>query len=82
MSFKLLLNIVGLSFNIIGVMIIWKYGLPANLDRDGHIHLVTSQVNESEKILAQKYDTYSKLGMILLILGFVCQLIALLLKEQ
>lgn len=72
------LNILGLSFNIIGAILIWKYGLPAKIDREGHRHLLLEGEDGNQKRLAKKYDRLSNFGMLLLILGFVSQLIALL----
>jgi len=77
MNYQLLFNIVGLSLNIIGAIFIWKYGLPANINRDGHINLILEGEDETEKNLAKKYDFISRIGMSLLILGFFFQLIAL-----
>ncbi len=77
MNVQIILNIVGLSFNIIGASSIWRFGLPPNIDREGRTHLITNQIDIKEKILGKKYIKYSKLGMLLLILGFVCQFLAL-----
>ena len=77
MNYQKFLNIVGLLFNIIGVILIWRYGLPADINREGHVILVLEGKDEKEKSLAHKYDIMSRIGMFLLILGFVCQFIAL-----
>lgn len=77
MNYNIILNMLGLSFNILGALLIWKYGLPKNISREGHNRLIEEGINENEKIIAKKYDKCSNTGMILLIIGFFSQLLSL-----
>lgn len=60
--------------DILGAMILWKYGLPEAINRDGLDVITVSQVNEAEVAKAKNYDWCSKLGLALLIAGFIFQL--------
>ena len=71
-----LINSLGLLLDIVGVIILWKYGLPESLSREGHISIVTEQIDETEKAKAALYDRWSKFGLFFLITGFVFQLIS------
>ena len=69
-------NSIGLAMDIFGAILLWKYGLPETLNRDGLEVITTSQVDESEVAKAKKYDCRSQLGLIFLITGFIFQLIS------
>ncbi len=66
----------GLILDIIGAIMIFRFGLPENIDRSGKIYRVTSGVDEEEKRKARFYDRMSPVGILLLILGFGMQLVA------
>lgn len=65
---------LGLIFDIIGAIMIFKFGLPKNISRSGNINIVIEEVDENEIIKAKQYDLKAKIGIILLILGFSLQL--------
>ena len=67
------LNIFGLGLDIIGVIIIFKYGLPADIRRGGITLLATEQTDPEEAANAAKYDRWSMFGLIVLITGFLLQ---------
>lgn len=69
-------NSIGLAMDIFGAILLWKYGLPAAINRDGLEVITVSQVNEAEVAKAKKYDRWSQLGVTLLIAGFIFQLIS------
>ena len=71
-----LINSVGLVLDIIGAVLLWRYGLPESISRDGLEIVITSKVNENEKAKAKKYDCWSKIGLSFLIAGFVLQLVS------
>ncbi len=71
-----IVNSLGLILDILGAVLIFIFGLPAKIDRDGHGFLIIESDNQEEKAKAKKYDCYSALGLCLLIVGFVLQLIS------
>jgi hypothetical protein len=73
---KITVNSVGLVFGIIGAYLIWKFGLPASIDRAGAEHIITEQTDEEEVKLAKKYDFRSGVGFWFVIVSFLFQLIS------
>jgi hypothetical protein len=76
MSTTKVVNSVGLFFDIAGAILVWRYGLPAKLDRDGTTFFALQAVNQEEKEKAKLYDQLGKLGLGLLVVGFVLQLVS------
>lgn len=70
------LNSLGLFLDIIAGLLLWKYGLPENINRKGMSFLALESTDKDEVEKAKKYDILSRLGVVLLILGFALQLIS------
>ncbi len=71
-----IVNSIGLLFDIVGAILIWKYGLPDSISKSGS-EIVTHSVDpESEKKKAKKYEFWGKTGLGLLMFGFLLQLIS------
>lgn len=70
------LNSLGLSFDIIAGLLLWKYGLPEAINKKGMSFLALESTDKDEIKKAKKYDVLSRIGVILLILGFILQLIS------
>lgn len=66
----------GLSMDLAGALLLWKYGLPEKLSRDGAIYLVLEQKDDNEIAKAKRYDRWSTLALVLVSLGFFFQLVA------
>jgi len=75
-----LLTIIGLSYDILGVILIWRFGLPEFIDRKGHIHIITEKIDEKEVEKAKTYDQVSRIGLMLLVGGFAYQILAVLFR--
>ena len=69
-----MVNIIGLGLNIVGVIIIFFFGLPPGIDRDGYIRIVAEQIDEEEKKKAKIYDRLAMLAITLIGIGFILQL--------
>ena len=67
----------GLMLDIIGAILIFLYGLPEALSRKGHQHIITEQEDHAEVLKAKKYDFRARIGLALLIAGFVLQLVGI-----
>lgn len=70
------INDIGLLLDIFGAILLFKFGLPDSIDREGHCHIITEQVDEEEIKKGKLYDKLGKIGLVLLILGFIFQLIS------
>ena len=70
------LNDTGLVVDIIGAVLLFKFGLPDSINRKGHIYLITEQNNPEEERKCQQYDRFGKLGLIFIIIGFLLQVIS------
>jgi len=69
-------NSLGLILDIAGALLLLRFGLPPRIDPEGHIHLILEQIDESEIALGRRYLRWSKIAVVLLILGFIGQLIS------
>jgi len=56
MSTSSLVNSIGLLCDIVGAVLIWRYGLPEHISRTGAVHLIAEQTDETEKAKAKRYD--------------------------
>ena len=69
-----LMNSIGLIIDIIGVILIFLYGISPMLDVKGTVFLVAEQEDEVEKKKAKKFQCISRFGLIMVIVGFFLQL--------
>ncbi|MEP4095750.1 hypothetical protein [Reichenbachiella sp.] len=69
-----IISSIGLFLDIIGAFLIFKFGLPQNLNREGHDVIVSGRKNLDELKKVMWYDIYSTLGIGMLIIGFTLQL--------
>jgi len=69
------MDIIGLALSFAGAIIIFFFGLHPMISERGAIHLITEQVDEGEIKTAKTYKTISRIGIILLIVGFLLQLL-------
>jgi len=69
------MDIIGLALSFAGAIIIFIFGLPPRVSESGAIHLVAEQVDEGEIKTAKKYKMISRIGLILLAVGFLFQLL-------
>lgn len=67
------INIVGLCFDISGVVLLFFFGLPPKVVRGGTVYRVVSYIDEKEKAKAARYDAISRGALILILCGFLLQ---------
>lgn len=67
----------GLVLDIIGVLLLWRFGLPESISRTGAQHMILEQTDEAEVNLARKYDRHARIGIGLIVAGFGLQILAL-----
>ena len=70
------LNIIGLILDIMGVIILFHFGLPADVNRHGTTFIISEQIDKEEKAKGKKYNRLSYIALALLILGFLFQICA------
>lgn len=79
MNIPHVLTAVGLSLDLSGALLLWKYGLPESVSRDGSQALILESRDESQVNKARQYDRWATVGLLMLCSGFGLQLIATLL---
>lgn len=69
-------NSLGLSLDIFGALLIWRFGLPMEISRTGATHLITDECDEAEIQAAKRFDRWSSVGFALLVAGFLLQILS------
>ena len=63
----------GLSCDVVGVALLFAFGLPPSVDRSGSVGLeVRHDPKEAKK--GRRYDVYGRFGLGLIIAGFALQI--------
>lgn len=68
------LNTAGLLFTLVGVLVLFRYGMPFHVPTGGAIHIILEQVDAQEKQLERKYQIYGYLGLIAVAIGTALQI--------
>ncbi len=68
------MDIIGLTLNFIGAILIFFFGLPPRVRENGASYLLLEGENKDEIKKGKRYRKISKLGLFLLALGFLFQL--------
>jgi hypothetical protein len=71
-----ILNIVGLALNMIGVLILFRWGMPFRMTTGGRISLVLEQTDAGAAMLDQIYAICGWVGLVMLIIGTLLQIVA------
>lgn len=72
-------NIVGLAFTLIGILILFRWGMPFHVESRGEVILVTGAKNARDLAIDHIYYICGWVGLILLVVGIILQIIAQLL---
>jgi hypothetical protein len=67
-------NALGLILSLVGILILFLFGMPFKMRIVGAIMYVASQKDESAKQTERIYDILGRVGLILLIIGTACQI--------
>ena len=70
------LNLIGLFLNVVGVLILFRYGMPFHVPTGGAVSLITETRDQATIALEQRYEIYGYIGLGCLIVGTVSQMIA------
>jgi Rap1a immunity proteins len=52
------LNIIGLVLNLVGVIILFRYGMPFHVPTGGATYIISHQVDAGEKALERRYELF------------------------
>ena len=78
----LLLNSLGLALDIIGVSLLFWFGLPSKVRKGGVSFLALEEPNAEEVKQFKRYQLGAHIGLGLLIFGFALQIISNLMQFQ
>lgn len=67
------LNIAGLALDIIGVVLVFLFGLPPMVNPEGHSFIVDGTKDETEIQRASIYQHRGQCGLGLVVVGFLLQ---------
>jgi hypothetical protein len=70
------LNLIGLVLNLVGVLILFRYGMPFHVPTGGAVSLITETRDQAEIALEQRYVVLGYIGLVCLIVGTACQIVA------
>lgn len=74
------LSMTGLILDMAGVLLMFIFGISPMIDTNGHQFITTVRVEENIKKKARKYKKCSRIGLVLVFLGFSFQLWGYLIK--
>ena len=75
-------NLVGLGLNLLGVLILFRWGMPFRIKTAGVGALLLEGVDKKVIALEHIYDICGYVGLFLLILGVALQMIAVLMPQK
>jgi hypothetical protein len=75
-----MLNIAGLVLNLIGVLMLFFWGMPFRTRTGGARYRIIQQTSEEAIALERRNEILGYVGLTALILGTLCQIIATLLS--
>lgn len=78
----MLLTVIGLSLDIVGVVIVFRHGLPPAVNRSGAQLLAVAPPDPEGPKAAARHILISKVGLSLIILGFALQIVGALLGNR
>ena len=67
------ISVIGLCLDIVGVVLLWRFGLPPDVRRGGVGFLMLQKTDEREAKRAAMYDRLSHVALALIVIGFVAQ---------
>jgi hypothetical protein len=70
------ISTIGLVLDLVGVLLLFKYGLPSDISKDGVTTLSIGTTNNKEIKKWKKYNLWSKIGLGFIFIGFILQIIS------
>jgi hypothetical protein len=80
MTCATVLNVSGLAANLIGVILLFSYGMPYRVRTGGDVSIIASGPPDQNAIRAERrYERLGLLGLVLIVLGTAAQIVAVVL---
>ena len=68
-------SIIGMTLNLIGVIVLFRYGMPYRVRTGGNIGRIIQQKDEGARVLDVEYHNFGLLGLGAVVIGTVIQII-------
>lgn len=75
-------NLIGLALTLVGVLILFRWGMPFHVPTGGATSIITGQADVREIALERIYTIIGYVGLALLILGTALQMVAALIPQK
>jgi len=69
-------NTLGLVLNLLGVVLLFRYGMPFHVPTGGTVTVAIDATDQAEVALERKYMCLGYVGLAFLVLGTLSQLVA------
>ena len=66
---------IGLVLNLVGVLVLFRYGMPYRVRTEGRINRTIRQKDEGENVLEVEWDNLGQLGLGAVLFGTVFQIV-------
>lgn len=70
------LSNIGLGLDIVGAVLLWRFGIPRDIDPSGRVYIATADLDQGEIVAGRRFRRLERSGIGFLIVGFVLQLAA------
>jgi hypothetical protein len=80
-DYSKVLNVIGLTLGLIGVLILFRWGMPFRVSFGG-AHAITDEGDHATAALDCVYSVCGWLGLTFLLLGWACQIVAVLMPSS
>ena len=67
-------SIIGMTLNLIGVIVLFRYGMPYRVRTGGNIGRIIQQKDEGARVLDVEYHNFGLLGLGAVVIGTVFQI--------
>jgi hypothetical protein len=69
-------NIAGSVLTLVGLLILFRYGMPYRVRTGGVNYIITEEIDESELKTDRRYEFYGWVGLVFAVAGTLCQIAA------
>jgi hypothetical protein len=66
-------NVFGILLNLLGLLILFRYGMPFRVPTNGVNYIITETIDEAEKATDRKYEIIGYVGLLFAVAGTIMQ---------